>query len=387
MRGKLRGMLAFATGTCALAGVAYTFFAASRMRRFADAAAQTQPPQHLPPITILKPLHGDEPCLFENLCSFCEQAYPAYQVVFGTATPDDPAAAIARDVAARYPSLDIRVVTGSNAPSRNPKIANVLGMLPQAAHDLLVIADSDVRVGQQYLRAIARSFDDGETGAVSCLYAGVAARDTLCEMLGAAHVNEEFAPSVLVSEAIEPVRFCLGATMAVRRSVLSLIGGLEALGDAIGDDYELGSRVAAAGYRVAITPYAVTTTVSESTMRALWQREVRWARTIRAARPAGYAGLIFTFPLTFAALTLALASRRAFPLLLLAVATAARFKLHSDARTALHVRSAQPLRILPLREALSVAVWAAGFLSGPLHWRGTGMRIDARGAITEESSA
>jgi len=372
----------FAAAACAgtVAGAAYLLFALDRMRSFRARRANGE--GSAPPITIFKPLHGAEPALYENLRSFCDQEYPQFQVIFGSADPADPALDAARRLQREFPSVDITVVAGGAARTRNPKVGNLIGMREYARHGIWAIADSDMRVGQQYLSAIAASFAGAETGAMTCVYGGVPLHGVTAQ-LGAMYVNDQFAPSVLVAAAIEPLTYCFGATMAVRRDVLDAAGGLERLGDALGDDYELGRAVREAGREIALSPYVVQTTVSDADLRALWLHELRWARTILAQRPAGYAGSIVTYALPFAAAWLALAPSWISALGFASVA-ALRTLAHYRGRETFAPQSPASPWLIPVRDMLSVAVWGAAFFGRTVRWRGAQFSVEAGGHMAAE---
>lgn len=373
----LSARTALAAAACAgtVAGGAYLIFALDRMRRFR--ARRANAGGSAPPVTIFKPLHGDEPALYENLRSFCDQDYPEYQVLFGSADPADPALGVARRLQRDFPSVDISVIAGGAAATRNPKVGNLIGMRPHARHGIWLIADSDMCVGRDYLSAIGAGFADAHTGAVTCVYGG-APLANFSAQLGAMYVNDHFAPSVLVASAIEPLTYCFGATMAVRRQVLDAAGGLERLGGALGDDYELGRVVREAGYAVALSPYVPQTTVSDTDLRALWLHELRWARTILAQRPAGYAGSIVTYALPFGAAWFALApswiSAAGF-----AAAATLRTLVHYTARETFAPQTPASPWLIPLRDALGVAVWAGAFCGRAVRWRGAEFHVQAGG--------
>lgn len=331
-----------------------------------------------PSMSVLKPLAGLEPELEENLRSFCEQEYPLYQIVFCAHDDGDPALGVARRIAASMPQRDIVVVSGGGRPLVNPKIENLQAAMPRATGEIVVVADSDMRVDSQYLRQVADAFDDSRVGAVTALYSARASGGIVSE-LGALFVNDQFAPSVLVATALQPLRFCFGATMAVRRGVLAQIGGLGAIGATIADDYALGDIVAKAGWRVALASAVPSTLVSETTLRALFTREVRWARTIRAVRPAGYAGTVIAFPLLFGVLNVLFAPSLLAPSLLLFAALAVRVGLHLWAHRVLRVPGRPQPWLVPLREALSVAVWCAGVFGSWGWWRGRKMSVRTNG--------
>lgn len=364
----------------AAAGLGYTALAIAGVRKFRGLTPEV--PADTPPITIFKPLHGDEPDLEENLRSFCDQRYPEFQVIFSAADEHDPALDVARRVAAQFTNRDVRIVAGTARSAPNPKMANVLGAYPVALHDILVVADSDIRVDPEYLRAIAAGFADSRTGAVTCLY-GAIPNASIASTLGAMRINDAFAPSVLVAQVLEPLQYCFGATMAVRRSVLEEAGGFEAFARHLGDDYLLGNAVTRKGYRVALSPYVVRTVISETTLEALWRRELRWSRTILAARPAGFAGSVVTYPLALAVFGALLTPSRASAAVLLAAAFL-RTLLHYEARRTFAPEApAAPWLLLP-RDLLELAEWAASFGAGRVRWRAAEYRLEAGGRMAAD---
>ncbi len=378
MPSSIAKLLAIASGSLTVAGIAYTAIAIARVRRFRAAAAH--PPAHsTPPVSILKPLFGSEPQLFENLCSFCDQDYPQYQVIFGAADPNDPALAAARAVKERFPDREIEIVAGNARSAGNPKIGNLLGMIGRARYPLIAVADSDIRVGRTYLHALAGCFDDPQVGAATCIYGGVP-DGTVASRLGSMHVNDQFAPSVMVAGALEPLTYCFGATMAVRRDVLERIGGLAALADHLADDYLLGKRVTQAGYRVALVPHAVQTCVSDDTLRALWRHELRWSRTILGQRPAGYAGSIVTYALPFAVARAAL-SPTPVSAVLLTLAATLRAWLHYEGRNTFAPQTRATPWLIPLRDFFGLGVWASAFFGSRVHWKNDTYQLDSGGRM------
>jgi len=372
VRAEARDVAAAVALSATLASIAYAAFAIGRLRAF---ARRPRPqPARRPAITILKPVRGIEPHLAENLRSFCTQDYPEFEVVFGVLDPADPALPIIRAVAAEHTGRTTAVVGDGVALHRNPKIATLEPMLPHAKHALLAISDSDMRVGPDYLNAVAAAFDDERVGAATCTYRGEPADDGLASRLGAMWIGEQFAPSALVALSVEPLTYCFGATMAVRRDVLDAIGGLRALGAHLADDHALGHLVSEHGLRVAFAPYAVTNTVSEPGLRALFSHELRWARTIRTVRPKSYAGVILTYPLPLALLYAALTRDRGRVLPVVALAALARLAVHHEANRALGTRRPPGALLIPLRDALGVAVWVMGLRGGNVRWRGRLLR-------------
>ena len=379
MRADARGVAAAVALTVTLASTAYTALAISRLRAFSRRPRSRSVLR--PPITILKPVRGVEPRLAENLRSFCTQDYPDFEVVFGVLDPDDAALPIIRSVAAEHPSRTTVAVGNGVAEHRNPKIATLGPMLPHANHALLAISDSDMRVGPDYLEAVASAFDDQRVGAATCVYRGEAADDGLASQLGAMLIVEQFTPSALAAMSLEPLTYCFGATMAVRRDALDAVGGLRAIGAQLADDFALGFLVSEHGLRVAFAPYAVTNTVSEPGLRALFLHELRWARTIRAVRPKSYAGIILTYPLPLALLYAAVNRSRGWSLTVVALAALTRLTLHGAAQRALGSGRRPPVSFIPLRDALGVTVWALGFFGRSVRWRDAALHVTPSGEI------
>jgi ceramide glucosyltransferase len=348
------------------------------MRRLRNRPAR--PVQAQPPVTILKPLHGEEPQLYENLRSFCRQSYPHYQIIFGARDERDPALEVARRLVREFPDVDLCVVAGGPAPRcANPKVENLQGMIGQAKHGLLVIVDSDIRVGADYLSAVAGAFSDPKVGAATCLYAGVPTGGTVTE-LGAAVVNEHFMPSVLVALMIEPLEYCFGATMAVRCDVLDGIGGLAALGKHLADDFMLGQLVSKAGYTVALCPHIARMTVADADLETLWLHHLRWQRTVLAARPRGFAGSLVTYVLPLAAIS-ALLSRTPVAGAMLAAALTLRVMVHKESRKTFAPEVALSPWLIPAADAFVFATWLGAFFARDVTWRGERFTIGTDGRL------
>ncbi len=359
--------IGFALSVAALAGAAYLALANARVAMFLWRSLELAT-EFLPSFTILKPVAGLEPDLYENLRSACDQEYQApHEVILSLHASDDPALAIAERLAAEFPSV-VRVAVGERSGIPNPKIANLAKPGAEPRGEIVVIADSDVRVGRGYLQALAASFATEQTGAATCLY-GAIPNASLISRLGAMQIEEGFIPSVLVALVLGKLRFCLGATTAVRRSLLEEIGGLEALGTVLADDHKLGELVTLRGKTVELSRYVVRTTVAERTLRALWSHELRWARTNLALAPAGYAFSFLMFALPLAILYVAVARNLVFGLPLLAIVVALRIALHYLCRATFDGARADDVLLIPLRDFLSLAVWFASFFGRTVRWR------------------
>ena len=377
MRRKLGAALA---GLSLVASAAGTVYLAAALARVVIHGRRSRPVAGAPPVTVLKPLCGLEEGLLENLCSFCEQDFPAYQVIFGVRVPSDPAAAIAQRVIERFPERDLLLVTTGRGAAQNPKVANLAGMIGAAKHEVLVISDADMRVDRSYLRNVVAPFGDAGVGAVTCLYRGSTGGGTLSR-LAAMFFTDQFAPSVLVAAALEPLRYCFGATMAVRRSVLERAGGLGALAEYVADDHRLGQLVTGLGLRVVLAPYVIENVLSESSLLGLCRRELRWARTIRAVRPAGYAFSFVTFGFPLAALAVFASPRDRLAWALLLVASGLRLALHFAARATFGVSAKPEPHLIPLRDALSFSIWAVAFAGRRVRWRERAFRLDGEGRL------
>jgi ceramide glucosyltransferase len=352
----------------ALGGALYLALACIRVAFYAVRPLE-RATEFLPTFTILKPIAGPEPQLYENLRSCADQDYDAFfELVLCLHSSDDPALVTAKRIAIEFPSRT-RIAIGQNPGMLNPKIANLAKPEAEPRGEIVVIADSDIRVGRDYLRALATSFASEDFGAATCLYAGIPSSSVVSH-LGALQIEDVFIPSVLVALALGPLRFCLGATMAVRHAVLDSIGGIAALGATIADDHQLGKLVAESGKKVDLSRYVVQTTVPETALGALWMHELRWARTNFALAPAGYAFSFLTYALPLAVVYLAASRNAAVGIPLLAVVAALRLALHYLSRYAFGVKRADDVLLIPIRDFLSLAVWLASFAGRTVRWRG-----------------
>jgi ceramide glucosyltransferase len=351
-----------------------TVFAVARFAR-----RRVAPPQEQPPVSVLKPLHGAEPGLYENLLSFVDQDYPAAQIVFGVRSPTDGALSIARQIITERPDRDIALVIDSRVSGRNLKVANLVNMLPAARHDILVFADSDMRVGRDYLAAVTAPLGDPAVGAVTCLYKGMPTGG-MWSRLGALHINFGFLPGALAGEAMGAGDGCFGATIALRRAVLEKIGGLAIVLDELADDHRIGAAVREARLAVMLSPYLVETSVSERSLKDLWQHELRWARTVRLMAPVGFAGSVITHSVALAAVAVLACGFSLTSLGFLAMSCALRWASTAAIARMLSLPTAG-LWLLPLRDLLSFAVFIGSFCGRNVSWRDQLFRIEPSGRI------
>lgn len=366
---SVRRPAAAAAGLAAAAAIGYAAAAFVCVRGFAARPPEPAGPGDAAPVSLLVPLFGAEEGLAENLHAFVAQdhAQPV-QVIFGVHDASDPAFAVATAVRDAFPDRDVVVAAGAPRRTRNPKIANLIGMYGHVRHEHIVLADSDVRVDAAFVRSLTAPLAAADVGAVTCIYAALH-RGGLPSRLAAAFVNEQFAPSALVASALGPLRHCYGAAIALRRSVLEEVGGFSALGRHLADDYVLGRLIADRGYRIALSRYVPRTLAGEATWGALWRHELRWHRTIRAVQPRGYAGMFLTYPVPLALAAAALGGSRARGAVLVGLALLVRGALRAAAAKALGVEPT-PVALVPLRDFVGLAVWLRGLFGGSVDWRG-----------------
>jgi ceramide glucosyltransferase len=333
-------------------------------------------------VTILKPLHGDDPDLYANLASFCRQAYPTVQVVFGVRDAADSAVAVVRRLIADLPDADLELVIDPRIYGANLKISNLINMMRVARHPVLVVADSDMRVTPDYLDQLVASLGRPGVGLVTCLYVGRPVHN-LWSSLGAQFINHGFLPSVLVGACLRPWPGCFGATMALHRETLRQIGGFARFRDQLADDYRLGGAVIEAGFAVALSRCLVEDVLFEPDLRALLGHELRWARTIRSIAPLDYAASVITYPVAFGLLAALLSGLSATGLGVLAVVLAWRLIVvrRIDKAFAL-VR--QPLWLVPVRDVLSFGLVIASFCGKTVRWRGQDFRVARDGSLTSD---
>ena len=331
----------------------------------------------LPPMSVLKPLCGEEPWLYEGLRSFFCQDYPAYQLVFGVREATDPAIAVVRRLQAEFPERDVVLVVDPRLIGANAKVSNLANMMTHVRYDILVLADADIHVGGDYLKALAGPVQEPGVGVVTCLYRGRPVA-TLWARLGALFIQDWFVPQVLLAHALGSSDFAFGATIALRREVLDAVGGFEAIASHLADDYELGARSRALGFRTILSPYFVETTVNEVRFRDLIWHQLRWLRTIRVVNPWGYTFSVVTFGLPLAAVAAAWA-RQEWVSALALLALLLRLMLHFRVCRRLRTRSRAAL--IPLADTLLCVLWGLGLLGQSVRWRGQALLVRANGSI------
>lgn len=348
-------------------------------------------PSFLRPVSLFKPLHGDEANLEAHLESFFQQDYPEYEIIFGARVAADLGLQAARRVAARYPQIPVKFVLTGEPWHVNAKVSTLELMEKAASHDVFIVSDSDVRVSREYIREVVAPFSDAQVGAVTCLYRGVAG-EGLWSKLEAAGMSIEMSAGVLVADLMEGMQFTLGPTMAVRRSCVREIGGFGRLGAYCADDFVLGNAIAANGHTVVLSTHAIDHMVLNTGFADSQKHQIRWMRSTRFSRPKGHFGTCLTFSVPFGLIaTFAAAAlhhpRLALGLLAYSVVTRSLLALLVGA---LVVRDRHLIRtalLYPLRDLLGFVYWAASYGSSEIVWRNQVYRLAPGGLMVAPDEA
>lgn len=359
----------------ALASMAYSLITAFATRKTLSPAPRGR--EAFPPVTILKPLCGAEPETYECLRSFCEQTYPQYQVIFGVCDPQDPAIAVVHRLQREFPGRDLVLVADRKEHGSNRKVNNLINMMALARHEYLVISDSDVKVGCDYLAKLIPPLLDAGVGIVTCGYRGVP-RPGIWSLLGSMYINEWFMPSVRVAALLGYRSFAFGATIGIRRETLDQIGGFNSVSNQLADDYCLGELTRRQGLRTVLSEVQVDTLVEDCTALDLVAHELRWRRTIRSLSPYGYGFSFVTLGLPVTALQLLLTQG--------AAPAAAIFSATALASTLIHFNARRPgappsvLLLVPFRDLLHFGLWIWSFATRRVQWGDDHYQVSRDGA-------
>jgi ceramide glucosyltransferase len=348
------------------------------------------PGSFIPPVSLLKPLHGSEPDLESHLETFFEQDYPEFEIIFCARSDQDPGLEIARRVAARYPKIRSRFLCSGNAPYANAKVWSLERMQNAAAHRFFVVSDSDVSVTPGYLRAIMAPFADKRVGLVTCLYRGVGR--SFWSRLEAVGMSIEMSAGVLVAEMLEGMKFALGPTMVVRRDSLMDAGGFRALGPYHADDFKLGNMIAASGHQVILSTHTIDHHVLNSSFLASVLHQIRWMKSTRFSRPKGHLGTALTFSMPYGLLAAGVAVALHNPLLgglLLFWSWVSRVALGALVGSLVvdEPRVWRSALLYPLRDLLGFCYWVASYVSNQVKWRGEVYNLLQDGFMRNDSQA
>jgi ceramide glucosyltransferase len=318
-----------------------------------------------PPVSILKPLHGLDEDLEQNLRTFFEQDYPAFEILFAVRNADDPVIPLIERLRARYPHVPARLIVTGEPPYANAKVYSLDLMVRTARHDLLVMSDSDIRVDARMLRVLGAEFSDPRIGLATCPYRAVAGR-SIWSRLEAVGMNTEFWSGVLVARMLEGMRFAVGPTTVARKGALERVGGFDAVRSYLAEDFELGRLVAASGSSVILSRYVVEHRIGSEPLAANFTHRLRWNRSTRRSRPAGYIGQLFTNPLPLA-IALVTVAPHWWPF----AATLILLRIWAAKSVAVDVlRGRAGWLLLGWQDLLSFGFWIAGFFGNTIQWRG-----------------
>ena len=371
-----------------VAGMAYMVLALLGARAFVAAIRRVQQaPEFAPPVSILKPLKGVDPRMYAGLASHCRQVYGApFELVFGVHLLDDPAVAEVERLRDEFPDVAIKLVECTQRLGTSGKVSNLVQMLPHASYEHVVINDSDIYVSPAYLTGVMRCFREEEgkkaVGMVTAPYlgrTGVGGRGTtIWAKLEALGISTDFMPGVLTARMLEGgIRFGLGSTLAMTRTALAAAGGLDPLVEYLADDYEMGKRISVAGFRVELCGEVVETTVPGYKLGGFWDHQMRWARSTRDSRKAGYVGLGLTYCVPWGLMTVVASGGALWSFTLLTMAVLARVSVALTIGVGL-LRDEQVLRdlwLLPLRDIFGLLVWMWSFAGDTVVWRGETFRL------------
>ncbi|MGH9584005.1 MAG: bacteriohopanetetrol glucosamine biosynthesis glycosyltransferase HpnI [Bryobacteraceae bacterium] len=340
-------------------------------------ARGTRPIARAIPISILKPLSGLDDGLEANLRSFFEQEYAGFELLFAVRHAGDPAASVVHRLMRSYPHIDAQLIVTGEPPYPHPKVFSLQRMLDRAKYELIVMSDSDVRVARDFCRTLDVEFDNPRLGLLTCPYRAVPGTD-IWSKLEAVGMNTDFHAGVFTALMLDGANFAVGPTIAARRPVLDAIGGIERVKDYLGwEDFMLGRLAAEHGFLVGFSSYVVDHHIGTQSWRRNFAHRLRWARTNRRSRPAGYAGQFFTHPLPLAAFACAVVPA-VWPLALAAVLLRA---ILAWAVSGMALRTPVPWLLLPLQDFLGFGFWIAGFFGSSVRWRGQCYTLNRDGTV------
>ena len=335
----------------------------------------------LPPVTVLKPIKGMDGGLYDSLMSFVRQDYPRFELLFGVQSPDDPALPLLERLRAEYPDRDIRIVIASESVGYNPKVNNLVGMIPHARHEFMVISDSNVRVGPDYLRRNVAYFADDRVGLVSNLIRGAGGRG-IAARLECLHLNSFVIGNVCLADLLADRQLVVGKSIFFRRSQMEAMGGLEQFANYLAEDYLMGEVYRRNGYKVVVSPYMVDTWLSAWSSRSFLNRHTRWAKLRRRLNPWAYAGELLT---NFPFWTLVYAACAGFGSRALCAGGCLWLgKVLGDCLLNRRIGSPLPgsaFLLSPFKDVLIGAIWLLPFLSSTTRWRGNTLRVAGKSLL------
>jgi ceramide glucosyltransferase len=338
-------------------------------------------PDFHPAITILKPICGLDDQAYENFASFCRQDYPQYEIIFSVRDANDPGIAVVQQIIQDFPELDLQLVISEHTIGNNFKVCNLANAESKAKYSILLLADSDVRVGTDYLRRVIQPMHDPLVGVVTCLYRPLT--QGWVANLEAIGISTEYLAGVLVANKLQKIEFALGPTIAIRKAALEAIGGFPAIADYLADDYQLGYQPAQAGYKVVLSDYVIDHAIATTSFTDLIQRQTRWFLCTRVSRPWGYLGLIFTYGTITSLLFLITTGGSIIGWGVLVITWIMRLlmgwfvgvKILNDAV------AKKLLWLIPVRDLISFFLWCYCLVGNTFEWRGRLLKLTKEGKV------
>ncbi len=364
-------LLTTLTALGALCGIGYYLLCLWGARMFLRDSKRKSIADFSPPVSILKPLRGTDPDIYEAFRSHCLLEYPEFEIIFGVSDPQDEAIELVHLLQREFPDRAIKLIVCEKLLGTNGKVSTLVQMLPHARYDYLIVNDSDIRVDADYLQRVMAPFADPRVGMVTCLYRGIAGK-TVGSKLEAIGISTDFSAGVLAARVLEGVKFALGSTLAFPRKSLHQIGGFEPLVDYLADDFELGARIADLGQEVVISDVVVDHHLPDYDFNQFFHHQMRWARSTRDSRKWGYAGVVLTFGVPWAIAAVIFSGGHHWAWLLLGAALFLRLCMGIVVgRFILGDRQVtRDLYLIPLRDAVALAFWVCSFAGHTVHWRG-----------------
>jgi ceramide glucosyltransferase len=364
-----------------LSAISYYLFSLYATIKFFQKTNKQETEDYTPPVTILKPLCGLEWESEANLESFCQQKYPEYQIIFACQNPADKIIPLVKQLITKYPEKDLELVINSKVIGANLKVSNLANALEKAKHDILVIADSDIRVTPEYLSTIVQPLQKEEIGVVTCLYKSQT--QGFLAKLEAIDIATHFTPRILTAQQLNEIDFAFGSTTVIKRKVLAEIGGFDVIANYLADDYQLGKQPKDRGYQVVLSPYIVTHFLAQTTWRDLLARQNRWFKCIKVSRYWGYMGLIFTQGTVFSLLYY-LFTLSNLGLLILSITVLVRILtgyiigvIYLQDKNIKHY-----FFLIIIWDLISFGLWFSSIFGNQIEWRGQKMKLEKNGQLS-----
>jgi ceramide glucosyltransferase len=384
MAAELLKFITDAVEVAALTGCLYLIASMRVLQRFMRTAhGHRQAADAIQPVSVLRPLHGADPGLYENLLSSCDQTGVSAELICGVQRADDPAIGVVERLRGDRPDCAVSLVIDSTPHGRNRKVANLINMLPAARYGPLVMMDSDMRAPSDFMSRALDVLAEPGAGLVTALYRGRPADAGFWSGLAAQYINHGFLPQALLGERLKPGVGCYGAGIAMERGTLEAIGGFPAVSDSLADDYALGEGVRKLGRRIVVAPLLLDDWLVEGSFAHLFRHELRWLLTIRAVAPWGHAGLLLTHPVALALIAAVAGASSPISLLGLPVALLVRFGMVRAVDHALGL-DRTPLWRVPVRDLISFAVYVASFFTKTVAWRDHQFEVSRQGRLIDD---